>query len=113
MDFKKNKIELEKINKQKQEINNLSKNEIYKILHNILYENYEDIEDLKEAFVLYIDIENNEFWFDYPFGNISFKSLCCIDKAFRKENFEIDAVIVFDDTYKNKNGLQITFKMCL
>ena len=82
---------------------------IYSMLFNILNEEYEDLTVLKKQYKLWENLLNDEFTFNYPFGNIEYETLEKINKGFKEEGFEIGSIIS-NDIYENKKGLEITFK---
>jgi len=68
----------------------------------------EETEKIREDFILWENIDNGEFVFNYPFGNIDFDELIKINRKFKEEGIKISAIIS-NDIYKNKKGLDICF----
>ena len=95
------KDKIEKYNKEIEE-------SIYNILYDILREDYADVIEVKKQYKLWENLLNNEFSFDFPFGNIGYKALEKINSGFKEEGWKISAIIS-NDIYEKKKGFQITF----
>lgn len=108
--------EYNKINRKVCEISNKLENQIYETLSRALFDNsyYDndlvpDLKELKGQWVIWRNFSNDEFSFNMKFGNIDYSDLVNINSEMNKIGFQIGCVFANDDTYKDKNGLEITF----
>ena len=89
---------------------------IYKALNNALFDQLDydygkvpDLDEMKKTWVIWKNFSNNEFSFNMKFGNIDYLDLVKLNTEMLKIGFQVSCIFANDDTYKNKNGLEITF----
>jgi len=99
------------LKKELQEVDNKVLNIIYSILFDVqeICDEYKNIDELKEQFIIWENLLENEFTINYKFGNINMNLLNKIDERFKKEGFNLYCISDCD-TRSNQEGLIFYFK---